>query len=80
MARVVYRVVREGCEWRLSRDDAPIDSFMLKANAVAAGRERALLEWRQSRQRVQLVVHRHDGSIEYVSAAGWFERETTAVA
>lgn len=64
MARVVYRVLLEGGDWKLSRQGSLLESFVLKSTAIAAARECARNEWRQNRQPIQLLVHASDGSIE----------------
>ncbi|GAA5039213.1 DUF2188 domain-containing protein [Actinopolymorpha pittospori] len=57
--RTVYRVQPERGQWKLSRDEAKVQHFENKADAVAEGRKRARAE-----QPSQLVVHDHHGKIE----------------
>lgn len=65
MARVVYRVLPESGDWRVTREALTQKRFSVKAEAVAYGQEHARSEWEKNHQPTQLVVHKADGTIEY---------------
>jgi hypothetical protein len=65
MARVVYRVLPEAGDWKVTREAVVQSRFSLKHEAVSSGQSRAKSEWETYRQPTQLVVHKSDGTFEY---------------
>jgi Uncharacterized protein conserved in bacteria (DUF2188) len=65
MARVVYRVLPDSGDWKLTREGVDQRRFLVKTQAVAYGQQQARSEWEVYRRPTQLVVHKADGTFEY---------------
>jgi uncharacterized protein DUF2188 len=65
MARVVYRVVPDGSDWKVTREGVDQSGFAIKTDAVSYGQSHARGEWEKDHRLTQLVVHKGDGTFEY---------------
>lgn len=65
MPRIVYRVLPNAGNWKVTREGVDRSNHTLKSEAVETGQTAARSEWEDFKRPSQLVVHRADGTIEY---------------
>ena len=65
MARIVYRVLPDAGNWKVTKEGVDQRRFSVKSDAVSYGQRQARNEWETYRRPSQLVVHKADGTFEY---------------
>jgi len=65
MSRIVYRVLPDGNNWKVTRESVDQHRFAIKAEAVREGQSRTRGEWENAHRLTQLVVHKADGTFAH---------------